>query len=98
MLQIRIHKDQGIAIGMVQSGGHGRLMTEVPGKAEKPNMHRILCRQLPQNLQCAIPGAVIHKQEAVVPAQRSEFRAAGACDPVEFRKPGLLIVGRNHYA
>ena len=98
MLQIRIHEDEAITRGIVESGGHRRLMAEIPGEVQHAHVSRITGGQIIQDLAGPVTGAVIHENELVTPALRRERLPVFSGRLVEGLQSGLLVISRNHQA
>ena len=92
VLQIRIHADHYLPGAVIHAGNHGRLMAEVPGKAD--DFYPFLRGgQAFQYGQAAVRAAVIDKNQLPIPA--GLFQHAG-CFPVKFIQRFFLIVNGNY--
>ena len=96
MLEICIQKDQRIPRRVVQSRSHRRLMSEVPGKAKQADMHPVTRRKAAELLSRPIGGAVIYKEELIIPAPLPERLAAAPHYLIKPFDPAFLIIGGDH--
>jgi hypothetical protein len=62
MLQVRVHRDQGIPAGRRQAGQEKRLMTKVPGEACVMDP-KVLALQILEHGQGAVGASVIHDDQ-----------------------------------
>lgn len=68
MLQVRVHTDNGVAAAVIQPSDHGRLVAEIPGKADYFHP-AVPLRQAVQNGQAAVRAAVVDKHQLIIPVQ-----------------------------
>ena len=94
MLQVRIHKNQKVSSGIVQTCRHGSFMSKISGKMNDTNPIRMLCRNLVQYKRTFIYRAVIHKKKLQIIFSADSFINRRA-SLEKFLQACFLIVYRN---
>ena len=61
ILQVGIHQDHHVSIGLVDAGADGRSLTVVAAEGHHPDPVRCLCMQLANDFNARVAASVIHK-------------------------------------